>query len=513
MIGVSEMVEIKHLRQQGLNKTQVANRLDLHRNTVHKYWDSTVEEVMDDETRQSIADPYFPFIEHRLTNWPDLTASRLYREITTLNVPANDGSHLLPEKPYDGSKRTIRRVVAKLREEKESPRVYKPYETLPGEQFQVDWAGPWKLGSGEDQRKIWLFSFVLGYSRVQWGCFVDSTDMVNFLECHKQAFEYVGGVPRRGLYDNAKTVVSKRVGSVVEFNRDFLRFALNIGFHPDACWIGDPESKGKVEKSIDYAEKDFLYTQPLEEMELRELNEKFWRWLDEVANERIHQKTNQRPADRLAEERAALKPLPERTIPIFDSITRTVGTDSLIRFETNEYSVPHEYARKKVRVQVHRDHLEVYAGTEKIAEHRRVHDGGRLITEDGHWKDRPTGNRKRHSKRQAKFESIGEIAPSFLKNLARQRNGHLREQVDGILKLREDYTDEKIHEAMVRADGFGKYSYGTLKNILEARDQDPNGLPDDPRNPRRTGQYTGPNIVVQDRSPEVYGELAGVSER
>jgi hypothetical protein len=352
---------------------------------------------------------------------------------------------------------------------------------------------------------------VLGYSRVQWACFVDGMDMVRFLECHRRAFEYFGGVPQTGLYDNCKTVVSDRVGSQVQFNQDFMRFACHYGYQPDACWMGDPESKGKVESSIGYTEQDFLYTQPLDEMEFNRLNEALWRWLDEVANQRIHQTTDERPADRLAEEKDALGGLPERSIPIFDSIERRVRKDALFSFENNEYSVPHEYARSRVVIQVYRDRLEVYSGTERIAEHERFHEGGMLVKDDEHWEDRPTGDRKRKDALQKEFEAMGDVAPSFLKNLARQRNGHLREQVEGILELREDYEDERIHEAMVRADEFGKYSHGTVKRILEQTDRHPDGLVEDPRERDPGGQYTGPEMDVSRRSLEEYGDLAEVN--
>jgi len=119
--------------------------------------------------------------------------------------------------------------------------------------------------------------------------------MLTFVCCLQNAFEYIGGVPQIILFDNAKTVVSERVGSVIQFNRDLMRFALQYGFKPDACWIYDPESKGKVENSIKYVNSDFFYATPVTDLET--LNNECLGWCDEVANEKIHGKTGEVPAE------------------------------------------------------------------------------------------------------------------------------------------------------------------------------------------------------------------------
>ena len=64
------------------------------------------------------------------------------------------------------------------------------------------------------------------------------------------------------LFYNVKTVVSERVGSVIQFNRDLMRFALQYGFKPDACLVYDPESKAKVESTVKYVRNNFFYAPP-----------------------------------------------------------------------------------------------------------------------------------------------------------------------------------------------------------------------------------------------------------
>jgi hypothetical protein len=130
--------------------------------------------------------------------------------------------------------------------------------------------------------------------------------------------------------------------------------------------------------------------------------------------------------------------------------------------------------------------------------------------DEDHYEDQPCGTRKRKNRLQEDFEPLGNIASDFLNGLANQRNGHLREQAQNILDLREDFSPEDIHEAMVRADEFGKYSYGTVKTILEKQHADPDSLPEDPRNQPSNTTYTGPSIEVQTRTPEDYEQSTEV---
>jgi transposase len=82
-------------------------------------------------------------------------------------------------------------------------------ETPPGEQAQVDFAQFEVVFVDEPGavRNVWLFSLVLGYSRLIWARFVAHQDLQTVLRCHMAAFAALGGVPREILYDRMKTAV------------------------------------------------------------------------------------------------------------------------------------------------------------------------------------------------------------------------------------------------------------------------------------------------------------------
>lgn len=213
------------LAAEGLKKTQIARRLGINRETVAKYL--AVDEIPERIRRKSVSRKIDDFLDHikaRLFNYPELTAERLFREIVKMG--------------YTGSRRTVRRYVARIRPTQE--RVYKPVETLPGEQAQVDWGHEGTIEENGQRFSLYSFNFILSHSRVRYVEYTTSQDMATFLACHQRAFQYVGGCPREIVYDNAKTVVLERVGTVVRFHPDLLRFAAASGFKPRACWVNDP---------------------------------------------------------------------------------------------------------------------------------------------------------------------------------------------------------------------------------------------------------------------------------
>lgn len=77
----------------------------------------------------------------------------------------------------------------------------------------------------------------------------------------------------------------------------------------------------------------------------------------------------------------------------------------MFSFETNEYSVPREYARKKVTVNVYPEQLEVYAGNKRIAIHKRCFERGQIVIGDGHFDDRPTDHMKSEGEKMRSRQS------------------------------------------------------------------------------------------------------------
>jgi hypothetical protein len=108
------------------------------------------------------------------------------------------------------------------------------FETPQGDQAQVDFAQFQVVFTDEptETRIVWLFSFVLGYSRLIWARFVLHQDLQTLLRCHMAAFEAIGGVPHEILYDRMKTAVIGEAGGSIVYNPALIDFARHHAFQP-----------------------------------------------------------------------------------------------------------------------------------------------------------------------------------------------------------------------------------------------------------------------------------------
>ena len=482
------VVEIQNLSQQGLNKQQIARRLGVHRETVAKYLrDGSLPDKRERNVGSRKADKHRTHLEARLAKFPELSAAQLYREIRA--------------EGYEGSRRTLRRVVAGMKGAAVGRvmRHYRPVETLPGEQAQVDWGHCDRIEREGKSLPLYVFVFTLAYSRWTYTEFTTSQDMATFLGCHRRAFAAAGGVPREIVYDNAKTVTTSRVGHVVQFCEGLLRFAAGYGYRPRACWIHDPESKGKVENRVRFVKRSFFYGYELKGLEA--LNEDGKRWCVEVANGEVCTATGMPPGQRLSEETGALHALPAVAIEVAEIDKREVSRTGLIHWLGNTYSVPERLQRLTVEVHGFEERLEIFHGQEKVVELPRLPGTGHRCVRPEHYGPR-SGPASKGDRLQQRFEAIGPEAAAFLRGLARGRGGQLRDQVEKILDLCDQHGTEAVHGAMARAAAFGAYRYKSVKGILERAGA---ALPDPPpMEPVALVDGRYPAVAVEQRSADYY---------
>ncbi len=184
------------------------------------------------------------------------------------------------------------------------------FETAPGEQMQVDYCC---LRPGK--HRLSAFVAVLGYCRAAFVRFVSDERLETLLDCHEQAFAFFGGVPRKVLYDNMKTVVIERDGygpDLHRFQPQFKDFAEHHGFQPKLCRPYRAKTKGKVERFNHYLKHSFAYplTTRLKQaglvLDVTTANAEVGIWLRDVANLRTHGTTGESPAELLKQERPFL---------------------------------------------------------------------------------------------------------------------------------------------------------------------------------------------------------------
>ena len=153
----------------------------------------------------------------------------------------------LNENGFEGSYSSLLRYISKYKNTREDP-VFR-IETKPGEYAQVDFG---YVGMVYDRQKktmskAWIFVMVLCYSRDAYFEIVKDQNIKTWCQCHVNAFEYFGGVPKIIIPDNLKSAIIKAAYMDPLANRSYADMAKHYGFQIDPCLPRTPEHKGKVE--------------------------------------------------------------------------------------------------------------------------------------------------------------------------------------------------------------------------------------------------------------------------
>jgi len=451
MINPEEWMTIKTLHKKGLSARQIARTLGVSRNTVkRKLQEEHPSHYSRTEPYVSVVDEHKDYLQGRLEEYPSLTADRLYRE--------------LQEQGFSGSYETVARYVKKhLR--RQEVQAYNRYETGPGVEAQVDW------GECEEpimemgvERKVYVFSMVLGYSRMQYIEFTLDMTASTLMRCHLHAFSYFGGIPQRIKFDNMKTVVIEHIEDRVQFNERFIDFANHYGFEPKAEPVCYPEGKGKVERTIGYIWSSFYTGRKF--TGLSDLNNQGRRWLNEVCNVRIHGTTGERPLDRMELERQHLQKQRSEEYDICEIEFRKVHKDCYFSYQRNYYSVPHVYVGKTVQVKVYAEYLQVIDGGKVIAGHRICKGRRQYIKDESHFTGivrRPRGAINEYRRR---FLQYGEVGGEFMRGGLSDNHPNLYYHWRKILDLSEGYPAEAVQTALRHCVDYGAFSYSTFRNVL-----------------------------------------------
>ena len=348
-------MSIRQEKENGMPVARIARRYGISRQSVYNVMNGG-SGGPERTPRPSVLDPYKAHVRARLARF-DLPATVLLREIQ--------------RQGYGGGISVLKEFVAAVKTDLVRL-VIERFETLPGAQAQLDWGECGTIVEGGVTRRLYLFVFVLGFSRVTFARFTTSMRQPELLSCTREAFE-TWGVPQELLVDNMKTAVDRHlVGEEVRFNAGFLSFCEHYGSLPVACPPYWPRAKGKVEAGVKYLKRSFLVGRSF--TTLADLNAQLDAWLDTVANVRVHDTTNERPIDRYERERATLRSA--AAVPAFDTrelLIRLVPSDAHVRVAAGAYSVPPRWVGRSVHVRVRRVEIgqpfEVIAGGDVIARH------------------------------------------------------------------------------------------------------------------------------------------------
>ena len=302
MITNEVYMEIEVLRKHGFSLRRIAADVGCAVNTVRSHLAAGAKPKYE-RKKQRLAKvaPYEPYLRERQSAAHPLwiPATVLHREIVGQG--------------YQGGLSQLRSYLRGIRPALPVDPVVR-FETAPGEQLQVDW-----VEFRKGRHPLYAFCATLGYSRASYVEFVTDMKVGTLIDCHQSAFVALGGVPRRILYDNMKTVVLERdVDGPGEhrYHAGFLDYAKHCGFVIKLCRPYRARTKGKVERFNGYLRRSFYVPlvaklkQASLQLDVVTANVEIRYWLKDVANERIHGTTQVKPSTRLQEEQSQLQAVP-----------------------------------------------------------------------------------------------------------------------------------------------------------------------------------------------------------
>jgi len=338
----------------------------------------------------------------------------------------------------------------------------------PGECAQVDWGSYGAVNVGNTTRRLSFFVMVLCYSRMMYVEFTVSQTMEHFLGCHHNAFDFFGSVPKKIMVDNLKSAVLRRiVGQAPVFNPRYLEFANHYGFAIAPCNVGKGNEKGRVENAVGYVKKNFLAG--LDIPDFAAMGPGCSHWLDTVANVRIHGQTRQKPVELFVKERCFMQALPQNPFDIATVTQVRASSQFRITLDTNRYSVPAEYASRRLTLKTYPQRLCIYCENKLIARHVRSYDRHRDFEDPDHPKALLAQRTKaRDQKIFMRFLTLSPKAELYYRKLA-QRRMNPAHHVRKIVALSEIYGVDAVARAMNDAFVFEAFSCEYIANLLEQR--------------------------------------------
>jgi len=366
VLKVEDWAEIRRLhRAEGVSIKEIVRRLGVSRNTVRTAIRSDSAPEFKRQPQPSAVDPFETEIRRLLSEHPRMPVT-----VIAERIDWSRGMTILKDR------------VRELRPLFVPPDPCGRTEYRPGELAQWDlWFPPTPvlLEDGSLAKPPVLVG-VTGYSRVMVAEMIPSREAHDILAAHLHCLQEFGGIPRKGVYDNEASLVSRHGGKAT-LTDPFQRFRGTLGMGVVVCRPGDPEAKGLVERANGYLERSFLpgrrFSSPTD------FNTQLTAWLVK-ANHRIHDTLRCRPIDRLPEDQKAMMSFPPVLPDPALRLTVRLPRDHWVRVGTCDYSVHPKAIGRRVEVAVDPAEVVISLAGEVVGKHRRSFAKHRTLTDPEH---------------------------------------------------------------------------------------------------------------------------------
>jgi transposase len=486
---------------QGKSQRAAAHHFGLSRNTVAKLLLEEPAANVRQYQRQApcktpVRDAALPHIEKWLkeNEWLERwapkqcwTAHRMWVELRKLGIPIGES--------------TVRMFVQAKR--KPTRPAFVPLDFAPGERAEFDFGEATVKLAGQ----LVKVPFLAGRLRFSGAMFVEcfpTQRQEAFLLGQRHAFEFWGGVPRMVVYDNLKSAVLQVLqGHSRREHEVFLHFHSVYRFEALFANVAAGWEKGSVENLVGYARRNYLVPLP-EAASLEAINME----LKEncLSDQRRIMAGHTDPiASRLAFEQSQLGPLPSHAPDLGPLAEVLVHSTGRVRFQTNDYSVPIQYAYQRLTLKADPFRVRLYAGEELVANHPRNYEKRQVIEDWRHYV--PLLLKKPFAVPWASALRNAALPPSFeaarLDLVARRSDGN--REFARLLELCLTHTVEAVEGALAQAREQGGWSADTVRQRLNFE-----SCQDVPAPPLDPSQYPAYQRVTPLPDLNVYNRLLEV---
>jgi len=453
-------LRVRQACAEGMSQREAAKVFNVSRDTVRKMMSFSVPPGYrrQAEVRRPKLEPFIPIIEGWLETDRDMprkqrhTAKRVF-------------DRLREECGFIGGYTIIKDYIRER--ERRGQEVFVPLAHPPGH-AQADF-GEAMVRIGGVEQKAHFFVLDLPHSDACYVRAYPAAVAEAWVDGHVHAFAFFGAVPRSVLYDNDRCLVAKILPDGTRKRATlFSGFLSHYLIRDRYGRPGKGNDKGNVEGLVGYSRRNFMV--PIPDFATWEA---FNLWLEEQCRKRqrhVLRGETETIGERLRRDLAAMRPLPAARFDACDQASGRVSSQSLVRYKTNDYSVPVAFGHQDVWIRAYVDEVVIACRSEVIARHRRCWDRHEIVFDPIHYL----------ALIEQRINALDQAAPlqgwdlpeefATLRRLMEARmNRHGRREYVQVLRLLETFDLADLRAAVRQALQMGAIGFDAVKHLLLCR--------------------------------------------
>lgn len=454
---MDQWIELRRkIRNQHVSLRQLERETGIHRKTLRKIRDNSQPPGYQraNPIEKTKIGPYLKRIKAIIESDKQMPKKQRHTAKKILEILQSDG--------FEGGYTIVKDAVREIK--KTSKEVFMPLSQRPGE-AQVDFGHALANFNGT-LKKVSFFVMSMVHSDAMFVMSFPRECTEAFLEAHVRAFDFFGCVPKRISYDNTRIAITKILtGHKRKHTAEFKRLISNYLFEPHFCNVRRPNEKGIVEGSVKYSRLNFMVPVP-QVKDYDELNKLLRDCCQSDLDRILRGKRSLSKKQLLAEDRVAGIALPDDKFDYRKSTSTFASSESLARYDTNDYSVPVSSAHHSVTIKASTRYIEIYQIDKLIAKHRRCWDREQQIFDPMHYLE--LLERKPGALDHARPLEDWQLPVCFntyRRCLEAHRDNGTKEYIQ-ILLLLKKYSIRQIAKAITRALNYRIYSYDAILQFL-----------------------------------------------